>query len=145
MAYLSVILDLYNGEVVAYKTSLSQDASLSIDVIRDLIDKRTVKDALIHSDQGIHYTNKKYHELLKGNGIIQSMSRKGNCWDNAMVENFFSHFKVECVRIRKRAFRSFLDVAEAVEEYIQYYNNERPQKKLNGFSPVKYRQLNSNF
>ena len=71
------------------------------------------------------------------------MSRKGNCWDNALVEAFFSHFKTECIRIRKRALRSFMDVVEVVEEYIQYYNHERPQKLLRGLSPVAFRQLHA--
>ena len=79
---------------------------------------------------------------MKSKSIIQSMSRKGNCWDNAMAENFFSHLKCECVRLVKRSFRSFLDVVEAVEGYIRFYNEERPQRqlRLNGLSPVTFRQ-----
>ena len=103
MAYISALIDLYNGEVVAYKISQSLDKSLSIDVIHALVAKRPVKGAMIHSDQGIHYTNRDYHQLLKDKSIIQSMSRKGNCWDNAIMENFFSHLKCECVRIVKRS------------------------------------------
>ena len=142
MAYISVLLDLYNGEVVAYKISQSLDRSLSVDVVQELAARRSLKGSLIHSDQGIHYTNREYHQLLKSKSIIQSMSRKGNCWDNAMVENFFSHLKCECVRLVKRSFRSFLDVVEAVEGYIRFYNEERPQRqlRLNGLSPVTFRQ-----
>lgn len=136
MVYVSVILDLFNREVVAYKISQNLDSTLSTDVVMTLCTKRSVAGALLHSDQGIHYTNKSYQGLLKEKGIILSMSRKGNCWDNAIMENFFSHLKCECVRIRKRSLRSFLDVVEAVEENLVYYNHERTQRKLNGLSPV---------
>ena len=118
----------------------SLDRSLSVDVVQELAARRSLKGSLIHSDQGIHYTNREYHQLLKSKSIIQSMSRKGNCWDNAMAENFFSHLKYECVRLVKRSFRSFLDVVEAVEGYIRFYNEERPQLRLNGLSPVTFRQ-----
>lgn len=140
MVYVSVILDLFNREVVAYKISQSLDATLATDVVISLSEKRMVNGALLHSDQGIHYTNKSYQSLLKEKGITLSMSRKGNCWDNAIMENFFSHLKCECVRVRKRSLRSFLDVVEAVEEYISYYNYERTQKKLHGLSPIDFRQ-----
>jgi putative transposase len=140
MAYISALIDLYNGEVVAYKISQSLDRSLSIDVVQVLADQRPVEGAMIHSDQGIHYTNRDYHQLLQNKNIIQSMSRKGNCWDNAMMENFFSHLKCECVRRVKRSFRSFLDVLEVVKEYIRFYNEERPQLRLRGLSPVEFRQ-----
>jgi len=139
MVYLSVILDLYNSEVVEYKLSQSADASLSLDVVRKLAAKRDLKGAMLHSDQGVHYTNKDYHNLLKENGLVASMSRKGNCWDNAVMENFFSHFKSECYRIKKKAFRTYQDVVEIVEDYINYYNLERTQERLNGLSPIAYR------
>ncbi|WP_378957253.1 IS3 family transposase [Pelosinus sp. sgz500959] len=140
MVYVSVILDLFNREVVAYKISQNLDATLATDLVRSLSEKRAVAGALLHSDQGIHYTNKSYQELLNEKGIIVSMSRKGNCWDNAIAENFFSHFKCECVRVRKKSFRSFLDVFEATEEYIAYYNHERTQKRLRDLSPITFRQ-----
>jgi putative transposase len=140
MVYVSVILDLFNNEIVTYKISQSLDRSLSIDVIKKLAAKRSLDQVLIHSDQGIHYTNQEYHQLLQEKNIIQSMSRRGNCWDNAMAENFFSHFKCECIKVRKRSLRSFLDVVEASEKYFLYYNGERTQKKLKGMSPVAFRQ-----
>ncbi len=140
MAYISALIDLYNGEVVAYKISQSLDRSLSLDVVQDLVAQRPVEGAMIHSDQGVHYTNRDYHQLLKDKRLIQSMSRKGNCWDNAMMENFFSHLKCECVRRVKRSFRSFLDVVEVVKEYIRFYNEERPQLRLRGLSPAAFRQ-----
>ena len=140
MAYLSVAYDLYNGEIAAYTISQRPDANLSIDTIEQLARKFCLKDVIIHSDQGIHYTNHAYHNLLKDNEVIQSMSRRGNCWDNAMVENFFGHFKCECYRIHKRAMRTFADVVERVNEYISYYNNERAQVRLTEMPPTMYRE-----
>lgn len=140
MAYLSAILDLYNSEIVAYKVSKKQDASLSVDVIKALDRKRNLRGSIIHSDQGIHYTNKEFTALLKESGAIQSLSRKGNCFDNAIMENFFGHFKCECIKIRKKALMSFRDVVEVVDDYILFYNIERLQKKLSEMSPVAYRE-----
>lgn len=140
MAYLSPVIDLFNAEVVDFKVSKSQDASLSTDVIKAVHEKRGLKGSVVHSDQGVHYTNRAFIALLKECGAIQSMSRKGNCWDNAVMENFFSHFKSECIRIRKKALRSFKDIEEVVKEYIDFYNNERFQKKLREMSPVSYRE-----
>lgn len=125
MVYLSVIVDLYDGKVKAYKVSTSAKISLSVDVVKELLQKYKVKGSIIHSDQGMHYTNNEYCNLLKDNKIIQSMSRRGNCWDNAMMENFFSHFKCECVRIRKQQLTTFQSLKEIVDEYIEFYNNER--------------------
>lgn len=144
MAYLSVMLDLFNGEVVSYKVSKSADSSLSVDVVKALQGKRRLTGSLIHSDQGIHYTNKEYTSLLQENGAVQSMSRKGNCWDNAVIENFFGHFKCECIKIRKRSLRSFANVVEVVEDYMRFYNTERLQKKLGEMSPLAYREHFSN-
>ena len=139
MVYLSLIIDLYNGEVVASKTTTNFDTSISVDIIKALSKKIDLKGAIIHSDQGVHYTNNLYCNILKEKGAIQSMSRKANCWDNAVVENFFSHFKCECVRIRKKALRTFRDVRDVVDEYIYFYNNERIKVELNGMAPVEYR------
>jgi len=125
MVYLSVIIDLYDGKVKAYKISTSAKASLSLDVVKELVQKYKLQDALLHSDQGIHYTNYEYINLLKDNKIIQSMSRRGNCWDNARMESFFGHFKCECIRIRKKELISVEKVKELVDEYIEFYNNER--------------------
>lgn len=139
MTYLSVVMDLYNGEIVTYKVSKVADAGLSCKTIEELSRKRNLQGALIHSDQGIHYTNKRYVELLKAYGSIQSMSRRGNCWDNAKVESFFGHFKCECVKLRKRALKTYEDVVNVVDEYMEFYNHHRPQLKLNKMAPVPYR------
>ena len=140
MTYLSVMYDLYNGEIVSYKVSRCPDSSLSIDVVKQLSEKCHLKGTLIHSDQGIHYTNCAYHTLLKNLEVTQSMSRRGNCYDNAMAENFFSHFKSESYKTCKQAMRKFSDVKEIVTEYIHFYNHERPQDRLGSMSPVQYRE-----
>ena len=142
MVYLSVVLDLLNNEIVSYTISTIPDKKLSLDTIRDLSSRRSLNGAIIHSDQGIHYTNNSYHQLLKEQGAIISMSRKGNCWDNAVAENFFSHYKTECISIFKKRLRTFEDVFEVTENYIYYYNYERYQKGLHEMSPVEYRLNN---
>lgn len=124
--YLSVLLDMHKPyQVLAYKVTTDAKASLSIDVVKDAISKYSLSGSMIHSDQGIHYTNSQYSKLLQENGIIQSMSRKGCCWDNAVIENFFSHFKTECVKLKKKAMRSLNDVIQIVDDYIHFYNNFR--------------------
>ncbi|AGX40893.1 integrase [Klebsiella pneumoniae CG43] len=92
---------------------------------------------LLHSDQGWHYRMRSYQERLKARGMTQSMSRKGNCLDNAVMENFFGTLKSECFYLRE--FRSVSALRKAVEDYIHYYNNERISLKLKGLSPVEYR------
>ena len=88
----------------------------------------------------VDYINKAYQDLLKEKGIIASMSRKGNCWDNALAENFFSHFKCECLRINKHLINSYENVEKLVESYLHFYNNERLQARLKNMSPVSYRK-----
>lgn len=140
MLYLCVIIDLFNGEVIAHKLSNDASSTLSIDTVKMLIDKRDVRGAILHSDQGIHYINKAYQSLLKEQGIIASMSRKGNCWDNALAENFFSHFKCECIRINKHLINSYENVEKLVESYLYFYNNDRFQARLKNMSPISYRK-----
>ncbi len=92
---------------------------------------------ILHSDQGWQYQHKVYRKLLKENGIIQSMSRKSNCLDNAVIENFFGLLKSELFYFEK--FKSIEDFMEKLDEYIDYYNNRRIKTKLKGLSPVEYR------
>jgi len=140
MVYLCTIIDLFNNEPVAWNVKTSQDKSLSTDTIQKLSKRYDLKSALIHSDQGIHYTNKAYVGMLKDLEVMQSMSRKGNCWDNAKAESFFSHFKCETIHLMKNRIQGFHDVKEIVEEYMEYYTNQRPQKALGGLSPRAYRE-----
>jgi len=127
MMYLSVVIDLFDNYPVAWNISDTQDKSLSIDTIKILAAKYNLNGAIIHSDQGVHYTNKEYISLLEELGVNQSMSRKGNCWDNAVVESFFSHFKCESIYLMKNKIRYPKDVIDITEEYIDYYINYRPQ------------------
>ncbi|MCY7784987.1 MULTISPECIES: IS3 family transposase [unclassified Bacillus (in: firmicutes)] len=135
--YMSVMKDLYNNEIVAYQISRRNDLKLVIDTLKKAKKKRNVKGVLLHSDQGFQYTSRLYHKLLKKYQMKASMSRKGNCWDNACMESFFSHFKTECMYLY--SFKTAEAVQEAVCKYIHFYNHQRFQKKLNNLSPYQYR------
>jgi transposase InsO family protein len=141
MVYMIVALDLYNNEVLEYILSQKPDSMLSIELIKRLRKKYQVEGMMLHSDQGIHFTNNEYVALLHKSGIKQSMSRKGNCWDNAVIESFFGHFKCECIKLQRKALKNFANVGEVVGDYITFYNNRRPQMRLGGLSPVKYRLM----
>ncbi|QSX05595.1 DDE-type integrase/transposase/recombinase [Sedimentibacter sp. zth1] len=121
------------------RVKYKQDRILSIDTINILAAKYDLNGCIIHSDQGVHYTNKEYAKLLESLGVTHSMSRKGNCWDNAVAESFFSHFKCESIYIMKNKIRYPQDVINVTEEYTEYYTNFRPQKKLGGMTPISYR------
>lgn len=140
MVYLCTVIDLFNNEPVAWKISCSPDKNLSIDTIKLLSSKCNLKNSIIHSDQGIHYTNKDYVSLLNKLNVSQSMSRKGNCWDNAKAESFFSHYKCESIYLMNRKLKSVGDVIEITEAYMDYYINFRPQKKLGGVPPSFYKK-----
>lgn len=144
MVYLSTIIDLYDNYPVAWHISDSIDKQISIDTIKILAKKYTLKDCIIHSDQGIHYTNKEYISLLKDMDVVQSMSRKGNCWDNAPAESFFSQYKCECIYPARSKLKNQSDVYEITKEYFDYYINFRPQKRLSGMTPKMYRNLYEN-
>ena len=138
--YLSPILDMFNGEIISYNISKSPN----LEQVYDMLDKAFARfdclDGLIlHSDQGWQYQHYGYRKRLEEHGIIQSMSRKGNCLDNAMAENFFGIMKSELLYAEK--FESAEAFMKALEEYIDYYNNKRIKSRLNGKSPVQYRTL----
>lgn len=144
MVYLCTVIDLFNNEPVAWKVSDTQDKNLSLDAIKLLSTKFELAGSIIHSDQGIHYTNKDYVELLRELKVKQSMSRKGNCWDNAKAESFFSHYKCETIRLMSKQIRDLNDVTQMTEDYMAYYINDRPQKKLGGVSPKVIREKYTN-
>ena len=124
--YLSIIRDLYDLSIVSYKMSTIQNNRLVMDTVREALKKEKVAvDLQLHSDQGFQYTSNEYYRLTKENGITPSMSRRGNPYDNAMAENFFSILKTECTRRTKYA--TFDDAREDIEAYIYFYNNERIQ------------------
>ena len=136
--YLSMIRDLYDNSIVAYKTASSQTVNLVLDTIRLAVKKEKVaRELRLHSDQGFQYTSQAYFNLTKEYGIVPSMSRRGNCYDNAMAENFFGILKTECIYRQK--IRTFQQANDLIDEYIHFYNYERLQTKT-GLSPLSLRQ-----
>lgn len=137
--YLSMIRDLYDNSIVAYKTATQQTVNLVLDTIRLAMGKekkRVAAELHLHSDQGFQYTSQAYFDLTKSYGITPSMSRRGNCYDNAMAENFFSILKTECIHRHKPA--TFLEANEMIDRYIHFYNYERIQSKT-GMAPLTLR------
>jgi transposase InsO family protein len=136
--YLSPIMDLYNREIISYNITYRP----TLDLVMDMVDKAfailpTNTNLTLHSDQGWHYQHRSYRYKLEQKGIRQSMSRKGNCLDNSVIENFFGLMKSELLYLQK--FNSMEHFLEELEVYIDYYNNIRIKKSLNGLSPVQYR------
>ena len=126
--YLSVIRDLYDNSIVAYKTGTEQNINLVLSTIRAAKRKEKVTAELqLHSDQGFQYTSHPYFKLTQSYGITPSMSRRGNPYDNAMAENFFSILKTECIYRAK--LKTYEDARILISEYIHFYNNERIQLK----------------
>lgn len=137
--YLSMIRDLYDNSIVAYKTGTDQTVNLVLDTIRLAMHKekkRVAAELHLHSDQGFQYTSHAYFSLTQEYGITPSMSRRGNCYDNAMAENFFSILKTECIYRHKPA--TFSQANEMIDRYIYFYNHERIQLK-NGVAPLTLR------
>ena len=137
--YLSMIRDLYDNSIVAYKTGTEQTVNLVLDTIRLAMKqekKRVAAELQLHSDQGFQYTSQAYFNLTKAYGITPSMSRKGNPYDNAMAENFFSILKTECIYRHKPA--TFSEANEMLDRYIHFYNHERIQLKT-GVAPLTLR------
>lgn len=136
--FLSPILDMYNGEIISYSISKRPVLGLVLNMLDKAFDKvDDVSNLILHSDQGWHYQHKRYQSYLKSKGIMQSMSRKGNCLDNAMMENFFGILKSELLYIR--TFQSLAEFKQELIKYIDYYNNKRINSKLKGLTPVQYR------
>lgn len=134
--YLCAILDLYNNEIVAYTINDTLDVDFVLAAVRQLEERGFEKGALIHSDQGIQFTSHSYQGLVKKLEMTQSMSRRGNCWDNAPIESFFGKLKTEMPGFSLPETKA--EVRAAVAQYIAYYNEKRPQLKL-GTSPITYR------
>ena len=139
LAYLSIVKDITSGEVVSWKLSRRIDMNLVLNTVKYLkrnIDIKTFKNILIHSDQGFHYTNPTYIKMVKDLGMIQSMSRKGNCIDNAPIESFFGHMKDD---VDYKECKSFEELKDLISNYMYNYNNTRHQWKLKKMTPVQYR------
>lgn len=142
--YLSPILDLYNGEIIAFEMKRRPTLDLVMTPLKEaigLINNHALYRTTIHSDQGWQYQHKQWVNTLKENKIFQSMSRKATCADNASMENFFGILKQEMYYGEKLV--SFEELKAKIEEYIYWYNNERSKKKLAGLSPVEYRKQSS--
>ncbi|WP_342598924.1 IS3 family transposase [Psychrobacillus sp. FSL H8-0483] len=136
--YLSPVLDLCNGEIIAYKVMNRPVYQLVGDMLDEAVQRLQPGDEVIlHSDQGWHYQMKKYQQTLQAHQITQSMSRKGNCLDNAVVENFFGLLKSELLYLQE--FESMEHFEKELEEYMEYYNHKRMKAKLKDLSPVEYR------
>ena len=137
--YLSMIRDLYDNSIVAYKTASSQTVNLVLDTVRLAMrreKKKVAADLQLHSDQGFQYTSQAYFKLTQSYKITPSMSRRGNPYDNAMAENFFSILKTECIYRHKP--KSFREANSMIDRYIDFYNNERIQAKT-GVAPLTLR------
>ena len=136
--YLSIIRDLFDNSIVAYKTGTSQSVNLVLDTIRLAMqkEKKVAAELQLHSDQGSQYTSQAYFNLIKEYGITPSMSRRGNCYDNAMAENFFSILKTECIYRHQAA--TFGEAKTLIDNYIYFYNHQRIQLKT-GVAPLTLR------
>lgn len=137
--YLSPIMDMFNGEVLSYGINMHPTLELALNPLKEALEivKGSNYRTTIHSDQGWHYQHKKWVKTLKEHKVFQSMSRKGNCLDNSPMENFFGLLKQEMYY--GEALCPFEELKKRIEEYINYYNNNRIKEKLAGMSPVQYR------
>ena len=145
--YLSTIKDAETNEILAYYISENMTLDISLETIKKLHRKRKLmlsEKVIIHSDQGVHYTSSKFHNLLKKYNIQQSMSRKGNSMDNGMMENFFGLLKTEMFYDQEDKYKNIDELILAIDDYINYYNYDRIKLKLKGLSPVNYRLQSSN-
>lgn len=136
--YLSTILDAYTKQVLSYVTSDSLEIDFVLETVRLAMERHGLSfstETLIHSDRGSHYTSKKFIQIINDAKLRRSMSRRGNCWDNAPQESFFGHMKQETHFER---CRTFLELKEAIDDWMDYYNNDRYQEKLAKLSPNQY-------
>ncbi|MBD5513298.1 MAG: IS3 family transposase [Lachnospiraceae bacterium] len=138
--YLSTILDAYTKQILSYVLSESLEVDFVLETVNQMVEKHGVSlktETMIHSDQGCHYTSCSFIQLVKDKGLRQSMSRKGNCWDNAPQESFFGHMKDE---IDFGGCTTFIQVKAIIDDWMEYYNNERYQWQLAKLSPNEYYQ-----
>lgn len=138
--YLSTILDAYTKQILSYVVSESLEVDFVLETVNQMVEKHGVSlktETMIHSDQGCHYTSCSFIQLVKDKGLRQSMSRKGNCWDNAPQESFFGHMKDE---IDLSGCEAFIQVKTIIDDWMEYYNNERYQWQLAKLSPNEYYQ-----
>ena len=142
-AYLSTILDAFTKQILSYVLSPSLEVDFVLETVQQLIDKHGISlydETIIHSDQGCYYTSHKFINILHGKKLRQSMSRRGNCWDNAPQESFFGHMK-DYVKKDIAACTEFNEVKSIIDNYIDYYNKYRYQWHLAKLSPDEYYQF----
>lgn len=140
VCYLSTILDAFTHEILAYQLSSTLKVEFVLSTIGQLVAAHGSElddETIIHSDQGCHYTSKSFVEKLKDENFVQSMSRKGNCWDNAPQESLFGHMKDE-IGPKIDACKTFQEMQELIDDWVDYYNNERYQWGLRKLSPAEY-------
>lgn len=135
--YLSPIIDLFNGEIISHTITESPNAKQVLDMISQCKRNKKEQEVILHSDQGWQYQMPVYQLALKRKNIVPSMSRKGNCLDNAIIENFFGTLKSELYYLKN--YPSIEELKKEIAEYIHYYNNDRIRLNLNGMSPTQYR------
>ncbi|WP_374987943.1 IS3 family transposase [Bacillus sp. IBL03825] len=139
MLYLSSIMDLYNNEIIAYEINNRQDVTLVLKTVEKAIKSQKKAEIILHSNQGAVYTSNAFQTLSKKNGITTSMSRKGNCHDNAVIEFFHSSLKSELFYAQEKQLHSTSTLKQLIHDYNEYYNTERIQEKLNYLFLVSYR------
>ncbi|QKS71614.1 IS3 family transposase [Paenalkalicoccus suaedae] len=140
--YLSTIMDLFNNQIVAYKLYTHQQIPLVMDTLTDALEKRGhPTGVMIHSDQGSVYSSYAYQNLMKEKHLISSMSRRGNCWDNAVIESFHSNLKSEEFQYVKFNSLSMEAVKERIDQFMKYYNEERIQEKLGYHTPIEFGEM----
>lgn len=142
-AYLSTILDAFTKQILSYVISKSLEVDFVLETVNILIQDHGIslhQKTILHSDQGCHYTSYRFIEILHNKKLRQSMSRRGNCWDNAPQESFFGHMK-DHIKDKLKGATTFEQVKDIVDDYIDYYNNERYQWDLAKLSPNEYYQF----
>ena len=142
-AYLSTILDAYTKQILSYVVSESLEVDFVLETVNNLIRDHEVslnQETILHSDQGCHYTSYRFIEIVKSKHLRQSMSRRGNCWDNAPQESFFGHMK-DHIREKLKESTDFEAVKSIIDDYMDYYNNKRYQWHLAKLSPNEYYQF----
>ena len=140
--YLSVIKDAYTEQVLSYVLSESLEVDFVLETVEQLMKNHGISldtETMIHSDQGCHYTSVKFRELISNYGLRQSMSRRGNCWDNAPQESFFGHMKDE-LNIKHAKWNKISDIRRDIDDWMDYYNNDRGQWHLEKLAPNEYYQ-----
>lgn len=138
--YLSTIIDAYTKQILSYVLSESLEVDFVLETVNQLIENHGISlttKTMIHSDQGCHYTSCSFIQLVKDKGLRQSMSRRGNCWDNAPQESFFGRMK-DHIKLKLKECESYETVKEVIDDWMDYYNNDRYQWRLAKLSPNEY-------